>query len=82
MAVFYHNNLLNGSPSEQCALFIADYESARPLSDAKMAALVPFAVGRRIWWVGVTAQEAVHAGGQGLHDCGNYRQFALDAIRR
>ena len=47
-----------------------------------MAALVPFAVGRRIWWVGVTAQEAVHAGGQGLHDFGNYWQFALDAIRR
>ena len=47
-----------------------------------MAALVPFAVGRWIWRVGVTAQEAVHAGGQGFHDCGNYWQFALDAIRR
>ena len=47
-----------------------------------MAALVPFAVERRIWRVGVTAEEAVHAGGQGLHDSGNNWQFALDAIRR
>ena len=45
MAVFYHNNLLDGPPSEQWALFIADYEPARPLSDAKMAALVARARG-------------------------------------
>jgi Ser/Thr protein kinase RdoA (MazF antagonist) len=82
LAVFYHNNLLNGSMGEQWTPIVAGYESVRPLSEAERAAIVAFAIGRRIWRVGTRAYESTFMGDQVYRDYDNYWQFTMDAMRR
>jgi Ser/Thr protein kinase RdoA (MazF antagonist) len=82
LAVFYHNNLLNGTMGNQWAPILTGYESVRTLSKAEKAAIVPFAVGRRIWRVGTRAYESAFMGDQVYHDYGDYWRFTMEAMRR
>ena len=68
LAVFYHNNLLNGSIGDQWAPILAGYESVRPLGDAEKEGIVPFAVGRLVWRLGTRALESAYMGDQVYHD--------------
>ena len=79
LAVFYHNASLNGSMGAQWAPMLAGYESVRPLHSQEKEALVPFAIGRRIWRVGVRCSEVCFAGDQDFD--GDYWTFAIEALR-
>lgn len=80
LAAFFHNAWLNGSLGEQGEHILAGYDSVRPLLTKEKAAMVPFAIGRRIWRIGVRASEVGFTGDQDFH--GDYWGFAMDALRK
>ena len=80
LAVFFHNAWLNGTLGDQGEHIVAGYESVRPLSPKEKEAMMPFAVGRRIWRCGVCAAESAFTGDQRFHH--DYWGFTMDALRK